>query len=395
MLDTVFIGMSGLTGYSKGLRVIGNNLTNVNSPGFKGSQLQFADLFYQGSASGRLNFGGQSAQLGMGLNTLATTVNFKAGELRQTGGDLDLAVNGEGYFVLHEGEELRYTRAGQFQFDTDGFLVSATSGLRAHGLDETGRLVDISLEGLRSNPAKATTSVKFTGNLSSAAAADIVLNSVTLIDAVGGTHDIKLTFKNNGATTPGNWTVTATEGSTTLGTGTLQFNNGAVVAGSSKISFTYAPSGVEPFPIELDFSADVTSSAGATTVAVDEQDGFITGALTKVTFDEEGRMIANYSNGETVEGIHLALARFNSNQDIVPLGGSEFGSASMNAMHIGRAKTQSFGTLASGVIEGANVDLAEEFSNLIVMQRGYQASSHVISTANDMIQELFDMKGRR
>src|SRR6478609_2117952 len=120
MLDSIYIGMSGLTGYEKGLRVIGNNLTNMNTPGFKGSQMQFADLFYQGSAGGgqSLSGGGSSGnQLGTGLNTLATMINFKAGETQQTGNDLDLAINGDGYFVLRDGSEQRYTRAGQFQFD--------------------------------------------------------------------------------------------------------------------------------------------------------------------------------------------------------------------------------------------------------------------------------------
>jgi flagellar hook protein FlgE len=198
MLDTIYIGMSGLTGYSKGLRVIGNNLTNVNTPGFKGSQLQFADLFYQGSSSAG-GMGNGSAQLGMGLNTLATTINFKEGDLRQTGNNLDLAINGEGFFTLNDDGKARYTRAGQFQFDRDGFLVSTTSGLHVSGFDENGKLADISLSGLHSNSPKASTTVKFGGNISSNAATDVTLNNVTLINPVGGQHAVKLTFKNNGA----------------------------------------------------------------------------------------------------------------------------------------------------------------------------------------------------
>lgn len=396
MLDSIFIGMSGLTGYSKGLRVIGNNLTNVNTPGFKGSQLQFADLFYQGGAAGQGPTGG-GAQLGMGLNTLATAINFKAGELRQTGGDLDLAVNGEGFFVLRDGEQARYTRAGQFQFDKDGFLVSATNGLRVAGLSDTGELTDISLSGLHTNPPKATTTVKFTGNISSNAAADITLNGVTLIDPVGGEHIVKLVFKNNSATTPGNWTVTISDANGTIDTGDIQFNSGSPDANASSVKFTYAPSGVPPFTVTLDFSKEVTSfAAGNTsTVAVSSQDGVEAGALTKATIDDEGTVVATYSNGQTVKGQRLALAGFNSSEDVQALGGSEYSSTNSQGVHLGHAKSQSFGSLSSGVIESANVDLAEEFSNLIVMQRGYQASSHVISTANDLIQELFDMKGHR
>lgn len=397
MLDTIFIGMSGLTGYSKGLRVIGNNLTNVNTPGFKGSQLQFADLFYQenaNTAGSGLTHGG--VQLGMGLNTLATTINFKAGDLRQTGGNLDLAIDGEGFFVLNDDGKSRYTRAGQFQFDGDGFLVSPSTGLRVSGLDDNGKLTDISLAGLRTNPPKATTTVKFNGNISSNAASDVVLNGIKVIDPVGGEHLVKLTLKNNSATTLGNWTVTISDESGTLDTGELQFSSGNPSSDASKITFTYAPTAVEPFPITLDFSTDVTSfAAGDTsTIAVASQDGVPSGALTNVAFDAKGTLVATYSNGETVNGTRLALARFNSTSDIVALGGNEFGSTNDAAVHLGYANSNSLGSLKSGVVEGANVDLAEEFSNLIVMQRGYQAASHVISTANELIQQLFDMKGR-
>lgn len=398
MLDSIFIGMSGLTGYSKGLRVIGNNLTNVNTPGFKSSQLQFVDLFYQGNAGGQ---GGSisyrpGGQLGTGLNTLGTSLNFKAGEVQQTGNSLDLAVNGEGYFILRDGEKQRYTKSGQFQFDKDGTLVSKTSGLQVMGFDSNGQLTSISLNGLRSNAAKATANVKFTGNISNNAAADVVLNGIKIIDPVGGEHLVKLTFKNNSATTPGNWTVTLSDSTGNIGTGTLQFNNGAVVAGSDKISFTYAPAGVSSFSFTMDFSTDVTSfAAGNTsTIAVGSQDGYASGSLNNVTFDADDKLALTYSNGQTVKGTRVALAQFMVSQDIAQLGGNEFTSTNSSSVKIGTANTQAFGSLSAGSIEGSNVDMAQEFSNLIVMQRGYQASSHVVSTANDMIQELFDMKGR-
>jgi flagellar hook protein FlgE len=397
MLDTIFIGMSGLTGYSKGLRVIGNNLTNVNTPGFKGAQLQFADLFYQGNGTQGPGLGSGGVQLGTGLNTLSTVISFKSGELHQTGNDLDLAVDGEGFFVLRDGEQSHFTRSGQFRFDKDGFLVSQTSGLHVSGLDDSNQLSDISLNELHSNPPKATDTVKFSGNLSSNAAADVTLNNVTVIDPAGGEHLVKLTFKNNSATVAGDWTVTASDTSGTIGTGDIQFASGNVVASASKITLSYSPSGIAPFSFTLDFSSNVTSFAGGnnSTVAVSSQDGYGAGELTKVTFDADGTLVAKYSNGQSTKGAHLALARFNSNQELQQLGGNDFISTGKQSAHLGRAKSQSFGTISTGVVEGSNVDMAEEFSNLIVMQRGYQASSHVISTANDMIQELFDMKGHR
>jgi flagellar hook protein FlgE len=401
LLDTIFIGTSGLVGFSQALRVIGNNLTNVNTPGFKGSQAQFADFFSEGNASHQESFstGGNNSptQLGNGLNFLATEINFRAGNLQSTGNDLDLAVNGNGYFVVHDGDKQEYTRAGQFAFN-NGVLVSRTNGARVQGLDSNGKLTDISLDGLQSSPAKATSSVKFSGNLPSdtVVGVDVVVSAVPIFDAAGGMHPVSLTFRKNVAPPVDTWTVTIRDVTGVVGTGTLQFNNGVVVPGTAKINFAYSPAGVTPLSAELDFSSNVTSNASAgapSTLAFASQNGFVAGTLTGVTFNADGKLQAAYSNAQTVTGVSLALARFDSDQDIKQLGGNSFGAKDDNAVHLGRANSGAFGSFSSGVIEGSNVDLAQEFSNLIVMQRGYQAASHVISTANEMIQELFDMKG--
>ena len=398
MLDSIFIGMSGLVGFSKGLRVISNNLTNMNSPGFKGAQLQFADLFYQqGGVGYRNNLGVQSMEFGTGLNTLATTLNFTQGELQQTGKASDLAIDGEGYFILRNGDQTRYSRAGQFQFDQDGFLVNQVTGARVAGLDDDGRLIDLSVANLKTNAAKATANVTFSGNISSTASTDVVVDGVVVIDAVGGSHTLKLAFKNNSAATPGAWTVTVTDGGTTVGSGTLQFSGGSMAAGSGKIALTYAPVGVASMPLTLDFTKNVTSfaSGNSSTIAMTTQDGYGAGTLTKVAFGQDGLMTASYSNGQNTPGAHLALAQFTANDGLAPVGNNEFISTIEGAAHVGRPQSDGLGAINSGTLEGSNVDMAEEFSNLIVMQRGYQASSHVISTANDMIQELFDMKGHR
>lgn len=393
MFETIYIGMSGLSGYAKGLRVIGNNLTNVNTPGFKSSQLQFSDLFYQ---SGTLGQGNSYSQYGTGLNTLATTTSFQQGTAAQTGNSLDVAIDGEGFFVMRNEGVTRYTRAGQFQFDAAGFLVNPNTGARVAGM-VNGQLTDISLNGLRTNPPKVTSEVKFTGNLSSTATTDVVINGVKLIDAAGGEHAVTVTFKNNSATTPGSWTVTVSDAVGTLGTGNIQFLGGTPIAGSNKVSFTYARPGADAFAVDLDFSANVTSfSAGATsTLAMDSQNGYSTGSLTGASFNSEGLLITSYSNGQTSTGAKIALARFDSNQELQQVGNNDFAAAPGQKIFLGTAKSEAFGTLRAGAIEGSNVDLAQEFSNLIVMQRGYQASSHTITTTNEMIQQLFDMRGRR
>lgn len=391
MLDSIYIGMTGLMGYSRGLRVIANNTANINTPGFKSSSLQFGDMFYaSGPANGGVN------QLGQGLNTYSTSFDFSQGELRQTGNDLDLAINGQGLFtVKSEAGEIRYTRDGEFTFNDDGILVSRTNGAKVLGRGEGGALVEISLDGKRSNPAKATNSVTFRGNLSSTAD-DQTLSDVTVLDSVGGEHVLSVKFENEAGTKTGQWKVTLMDGSTEVGSGTLQFNDGQLDSNGTKLSLTYKPANVPEMPIVLDFSEDVTSfAAGDTsTLALVKQDGYAAGSLTNVSFSEGGVLTLAYSNGQTDKGHTLALARFTSTDSVASAGDNTFEATDLQSWESGVAKRGAFGAVQSGVVEISNVDLSAEFSDLVIMQRGYQACSQVVSTANDMLQELFSLKGR-
>lgn len=394
MLDSIFIGMSGLLGYSQGLRVIANNTANLNTPGFKGSTLQFADV-YQG-AGGRLDGSGAdpaSRAAGQGLTTTRTTLDFRAGELRQTGNDLDLAVDGPGLFVLRQTDgSLRYTRDGQFQFDADGRLVSRTDGAEVQGLGEGG-LSTVALTGLRANPAKPSATLRFAGNLSSTAAEQTV-NGVGIVDASGGAHDLAVVLKRGAASAPGTWTVTVRKGETVVGEGTIAFVDGRPVADRSTVAVTFRPEGQAEQPLVLDFSGEVTSFAAGdlSTLALAEHDGHAAGALSRVAFDATGRLALTYSNGETAKGASLALARFDSIDAVEAAGSNGFRALDETAWHTGTAG-DAYGSVRSGAVEISNVDLSKEFADLVVMQRGYQASSQIVATANEMLQELYGMKG--
>jgi flagellar hook protein FlgE len=396
MFDTLYIGTSGLLGNAKGLKIVSNNLANVNTPGFKGSQLQFSDLFEQGG--GVTDGQGQQHQsTGQGVATLGSTLNFRPGSDQSTGNPLDQSINGNGMFTVRRDGELLYTRAGDFQFDGQEVLVNG-NGDHVQALDSSGKLVDVTLDGLGSSVSKATANITFIGNLTSAVAVppvDATVNGVTVIDPAGGSHTINLSFKDLGS---GSYTVTVTDGVTggaTLGTGTLKFSGGVPVAGNNGFNIQYATTGVPAFAVHLDFSANVASQPTSSTLAMNKQDGHVAGVRTDQSIAADGTVTVTYSNGEKVKGPRLAIAQFVTEKDLVQQGGAAFAKTKDGAVHYGYASTDSFGTLVAGHREGSNVDLAEEFSNLIVMQRGYQAASHVISTANDMIQELFDMKGHR
>lgn len=390
MLDSIYVSMTGLNGFSKGLRVIANNTANMNTPGFKGSSTQFADLFYSTSASGN-----GLAQVGYGLDTTGTALNFAQGELRQTGNSLDLAVDGQGLFTLKDSNgNLHYTRAGQFTFDSTGVLVNRSDGSKVMGVDANGLMGEISTAGQGTLQGKATSTVTFSGNLSSTATTQAV-NGVKVYDSVGGEHDLTMNLTNS-TTSPGTWTVQVMDGTTVVGTGQITFVNGRPVAGSNTVSVNYTPPGLPAIPLVLDFSTNVTSFASGTlsTLAFQSQDGYPPGSLTTATFDGLGTLVLSYSNGQTVKGSKLSLARFDSLDAVQAVGSNEFDQTNSLAWHVGTAGDGGFGQVKSGMVELSNVDLSQEFSDLVVMQRGYQASSQVISTANEMLQDLFAMRGK-
>jgi flagellar hook protein FlgE len=391
MLETIFIGMTGLNGYSRGLRVIANNTANLNTPGFKGSQLQFSDLF---SSDGQP--GSQNGLTGYGLNTQPPTLNLKQGELRQTGNELDLAIDGAGMFAMRDPSgALRYTRAGQFQFDETGTLVNRTDNAKVLSIDSSGRMAEISIAGLRNAPPKATATVSLAGNLSSTSTEQTV-SGINIVDARGTSHTLSMRLVPDSAGAAGTWTVTVSDGATTVGTGTVRFVDGRPDAAASRFTLAYRQTGLPDQSITFDFSKDTTSyaSGSLSTLAVSSQDGHAAGALTKVGFDSTGTLQLTYSNGDTVKGQRLVLGRFDSPSAIQAAGDNQFRAADGVNWHLGPAGEGGLGTIRAGMIEISNVDLSQEFSDLVIMQRGYQASSQVISTANDMLQELFAMKNK-
>lgn len=393
MLDSIYVGMSGLNSYSEGLRVISNNAANLNTPGFKSSSLQFGDMFYTTSGTD----GSQEGQVGFGVDTFGTSLNFKQGDMQETDNSLDLGIDGQGLFTVRDDQgNLHYTRDGQFTFNSDGVLVDTTDQSKVVGVSSSGVQGVFSLDGFRSNPAKATTTVSFNGNISSTQTT-VSVGTVTVMDATGGSHTLSLTLTNNQSTTPGEWSVAVMDGTSQVGSGKLEFPAGEIDPGSSKITFSYQPSGQAAQSITLDFSSDVTSFASGTssTIAQTTQDGYAAGTLTGTSFDATGTIVYAYSNGQTTKGDQLQLARFDTTNAVKSDGENEFDMTDPALWHTGVAGDQGFGNIKSGVVEVSNVDLSQEFSELVIMQRGYQASSQIVSTADQMLQQLFSMSEGR
>lgn len=390
MLDTIHVGVTGLLGHQQGLRVIANNTANMNTPGYKGSTLGFADLFYANTPGSN----GGSLRLGHGVDVTGTHRDLSQGEMRQTGTDFDLALEGEGFFMLrNEQGQVRYTRAGTFQIDGNGAFVNRADGAKVLGVDAAGRVGEINLDGLRVSAGKATGTLRLTGNVSSTAP-ELTVTGLKVFDGLGGEHNLslKLTSKSTGNTA--SWEAELLEGSTSFGTAEIVFVDGRPQAASSKLNFTYAPAQGTAQSLQVHLGSDVTSfaSGSLSTLAMASQDGFAPGALSKVTFDAAGALVATYANGQTAKGARLALGRATTLDAIEDKGGNQFGEANGIPWLHGLAGEAGFASVRAGMLEMANVDLSREFTNLVVMQRGYQAASQVISTANDMLQELFGMK---
>jgi flagellar hook protein FlgE len=391
MIDSIAIAETGLQGYEQALQTISNNTANMNTPGFKGATLQFSDLA-DGTSTTNGGGGANFGHPGLGLNTLGTSLDFAQGQFQSTGNPLDLAVNGEGYFTLQDAQgNVRYTKDGQFKFDDSGHLVSSTTGEQVMALGTNGALAPISIADQKTSPPQATTKLSFSGILSSTATSDTISN-VTVIDASGTSHALTVTLTPVSGS-PGQWSVTLLDGSTTVGTSTLAFNGGQPVSGSDVLSFSYKPGGGAAMPLTLDFSNNVTSfdTGSSSSLALSSHDGYGVGQLTSETFDDTGTLVLAYSNGQTVQKQQLALAQFGSQDSVVALGNNEFRAKGAQGWQLGVAGSKPFGSIASSEIEGSNVDLSREFSNLVIMQRGYQACSQVVSTASDMLTALFGM----
>lgn len=394
MSDGIYTAETGLTAFEAGLQSISNDTSNMNTPGYKGSGVLFADLV-GGNGEGGTGEGGD------GVTTVGTAINFSAGQLQSTGNPLDLAISGNGFFTLRDANgNIHYTQDGQFEFNSAGILISSATKEDVMALDsKTGTLVPISINDAQSNPASPTTKVTFSGNLFTGTGATPTaqtVGNITVIDKEGGSHTLSMTLTPVTGST-GVWTVTMTDPTTgdtiaAASPGTVTFVGGVPSPTADTVAMTYTLADGSSSQFTLDFSSNVTSNSAGTssTLAFASQDGFPVGSLTGESFDSTGTLVFSYSNNQTKNGPQLALANFSSPNEVEAISSNEF-AAKGQGWQVGVAGTGTFGTIQSGQIEGSNVDLSQEFSNLVIMQRGYQACSQVISTASDMLSSLFDM----
>ncbi len=394
MLGAIYVGLSGMQAYSKGLLTISNNVANLNSPGFKATGVRFTDVASRG---GDFLQGSQDGAVGSGVRFGDPTIDFKQGDLRQSDSDLDLAIQGGGFLVLKEGDKTVFARTGRFVIDTDGFITLEGSERRLTALDAGGVLVELNLNDKRTNSPVATTKVVFADNLSSTTP-EAAVSNIEVFDSAGGKQVWKVTLKPTATPPTGDWTVTVTDQTgRTVKTAGLKFISGVIDPSTARITVTDAPAGAQPLSVELDFSSGVTSfsSGTASSLRASSTDGHGVGAVTSVTVTGEGQLKLTYSNSETLMMGSIALADFRNPQVLERVGDGLFELESeVDDMRLLTSGAEGVGKLVSRQIEASNIDLSQEFGDLILIQRGFQASSQVVSVSNDMIQQLFGIRGQ-
>jgi flagellar hook protein FlgE len=415
MLRSLFSGVSGMRSHQGMMDVVGNNIANVNTTGFKGSTATFQDLLSQivaGAGAPTATQGGtNAAQVGLGVRMSSITTNFSQGALQVTGKSSDLAIQGDGFFMANANGAQVYTRAGAFNFDANGNLVTPdgafVQGWMADAAAGNTINTNAPVGNLTMPPGQLidpvnTASIRL-GNMLSAGAAigDTVPTAIEVFDSQGVAQNIEFTWTKTAANT---WTCDAVdETNTNIGNVTIVFDpNTGEIQSTTPATWTIQPTTPAanwPNPITVDFGNPATDAdalkefGGLSTAQAINQDGAPAGTLQSFKIGNDGVITGVFSNGKSQAVGQIAMASFNNPPGLEKAGGSLYrASANSGLPQIGTAGSGGRGTLAAGSVEMSNVDLSQEFSNLIIAQRGFQANSKVITTSDELLQTLINLK---
>lgn len=500
MMRSMFAGVSGLKVHQTRMDVIGNNIANVNTVGYKASRATFQEMLSQTLQAATIDPSGARGgtnpmQVGRGVRLGSIDVRHTQGNTQSTGYVTDLAIDGDGFFVLGSGESRMYTRAGIFGLDGEGNLISLVNGLKVYGympnaqgeIDTSATMQPIRIASSATIDAKATNQVVFGGNLDARyeyGAQEVRIFQV--YDSQGQQHTVRLTLKRLDTPAPSNewgwsaeWLIegsrvrsdlvkdsgsqithnvtysvvengsnlqlvvsgttdpvaTSTDGvvwttgttspplqfqfagalahgdevnvtleqgqlvftatrdlSSAGGKGNIEFSEDGSYRGVSGNVITFQPANANKLTIELDFS-QFTQYADTFSGKVLSQNGYTSGSLDSFLIDQNGTIIGSFSNGLTKELGRLALATFRNPAGLLRTGSTMFvPTANSGEANPGAAGEPGFGQIAPSSLEMSNVDLAEEFTEMIITQRGFQANSRIITTSDEMLQELVNLK---
>ena len=416
MFTSFSTALSALNATSTAIDVVGNNLANMNTPGFKMSEVCFRDLVTQSLGAGL-----GDTQVGFGTGTPFTVREFTQGAIQSSAGVLDAAVQGDGFFVVNDSSGNQYyTRAGNFVTDKSGNLLTDT-GDTVQGwtaidpntgqVNTNGPIGNIVVPVGTLKPPTPTSSFTIDMNLNSAATADATSDfsaPMKVYDSLGTPHVLTLSFQKTGANTwsyavsiPGSDLVDPT--ASTITTGSLTFNASGQLtdpAPGSPITFTVPDlaDGAAPGqtltwnPYNSDGSGKLTQFGQPSASSASSQNGAGAAQLVHVGLADGGSIVAQYSDGEQVTVGQVALASIRNPDTLIAAGNKNFQLSERTATpSIGVPGTGGRGTIAGGSVEASTVDIAQEFTNLIVYQRGYEANGKVVTTADQLSQDTINL----
>ena len=409
MMRSLFSGVTGLRNHQIKMDVIGNNIANVNTVGFKKSRVTFQDTLSQtmrGAAAPQGNRGGTNPmQVGLGMTIASIDTIHSSSSAESTGNMTDLAIEGDGYFILQgEGLDQYYTRAGNFGFDTNGNLVNTANGLKVLGwqtddfkLPSDRSPQDIGpiqiRKGMMVQPSD-TTEVYFSKNLNAETESEgTYLIPFKVYDSIGCAHNLTITFTKK-ADNEWDYKITHEDETITVqnNTGTIAFaTDGTYDSANSTVKnpVTFTPgTGAADVEFTVDFSR-ITQYAEETNIDM----GYTAGTLTGITVDTSGVITGIFDNGRSWPLAQVAIANFDNPAGLIKAGQNMYRSSNNSGEpQIGESGTGGRGTIAPGYLEMSNVDLSEEFTQMIITQRGFQANSRIITTSDEMLQELINIK---
>lgn len=404
---TFSTALSGLRASQNALGVTGNNIANANTTAYKSSSITFADIFTNSTGT-RLNGAGSTLQTGNGVATAAIPTNFTQGNLTDSASSTSAAIQGTGFFVARNTAGMQvYTRAGDFAVNDDGFLVapdgSQIQGYPLGGTIPAGTLSSIRVPIGEVTPPEVTTEMTVKMNLNSSDDTGAVFHSPTQIfDSKGVSRSLDLTFTKQA---DGSYTIAGTldGNAVALSSSSLTFDSDGKLTGPATLTITPDQTmldGATLPTVEVNLyktnddgsqgDGNITNFGLTSAVSATEQDGFTGGHLTGLSMSaNDGVISAVFSNGKLKPIAQFALATFNSQDGLVRLGGNSFGETSSSGQaSIGTAGSGGRGTVVGNALELSNVDLAGEFTDLIVAQRSFQANSKVIQTISQTLQDL-------
>jgi flagellar hook protein FlgE len=424
--------LSGLNAMSDAINIVGNNLANLNTTGYKESRASFKDLVAAAS-------GNASSQVGLGTRAPLSSRIFSQGTITQTQGPFDAAINGDGFFVVKTATgDTQYTRDGSFSRDQNGFLVTST-GEYVQGwsaskgvLSPNGPLGNLQIPVGQSLAPRATTEISLSGNLDASAqsgtAAGTFKQEMQLVDSLGNSVPIEITFTRDPSTTSQQWDYSISAPSLPAGSVTINDPNATTnpATGKAVYSVQFGSDGKlispkvtdAPISIQLnggspgsnlpdganainftwnlwnsDGTPRFTQFSGSSAISSNSQNGQVAAQLTGVTLGNDGKLLANYSNGVPSQVIaQLAVANIGNPESLLAVGNNNYTLSSTSAAPaIGTSGTGGRGTIDGSSLEGSTVDIASEFSNLLVYERSYQANSRVVTVSDQLAQEAVNL----